>query len=473
MVVSSHKYIVAVDCKSMTPKEISGLRINEKLEKLLALHPSEGQTKIVVLWDEDELDQGDSDEDSFMSKICTIPDYNKDIVYSMDMFIFKLGIYIGQEKHIVWYTNKSIDLISVIGDEASNFQDEESKSKSQGFSNNPRLGSMTILPPKKLSSFKFSTILKIEDSYNERYFPEYAKLEELTNIKGIITDILQKLWKQMKNNDKMEWIKFAKTCQNLISQHLTSMKPKPHNDYDCKNYIFPRVLDELISNNIIDSPVIEILLSNHIYHAKRFIDGLTVQINTSKFKQEFGTSNKLLEDEVGSKFHENSKYLDNSESDILSQSHTRDETEITDNVNSTINDHYDEDSCAYNNYLDTQDSRYIQPLCKLGIDKEFAERLFKWFILAFLIKYEQASYENIKKLTKFENALINFVKQQFESKKFNKLYGEYADVLQVDIIAKIIINFLVDRKCILVSDSKIEHYEDRFREEKELFDQYV
>ena len=128
-----------------------------------------------------------------MSKICTIPDYNKDIVYSMDMFIFKLGIYIGQEKHIVWYTNKSIDLISVIGDEASNFQDEESKSKSQGFSNNPRLGSMTILPPKKLSSFKFSTIVKIEDSYNERYFPEYAKLEELTNIKGIITEILQKL----------------------------------------------------------------------------------------------------------------------------------------------------------------------------------------------------------------------------------------------------------------------------------------
>ena len=49
MAENSHKYIVAVDCKSMTPKEISGLRINEKLEKLLALHPSEGQTKIVVL----------------------------------------------------------------------------------------------------------------------------------------------------------------------------------------------------------------------------------------------------------------------------------------------------------------------------------------------------------------------------------------------------------------------------------------
>jgi len=53
-----------------------------------------------------------------------------------------------------------------------------------------------------------------------------------------------------------------------------------------------------------------------------------------------------------------------------------------------------------------------------GLSESDGEKMVNFIMTSFFRKYKQANYSNIKRLTKFLNAMSNFVEQIFNSKKF-------------------------------------------------------
>jgi len=127
--------------------------------------------------------------------------------------------------------------------------------------------------------------------------------------------------------------------------------------------------------------------------------------------------------------------------------------------------------CKSNNFIDSAKVLdYLRPIVVLGIGEDDAKDMMRWFIKEFFIKYETANFENIKKLNKFENALLNFIGQMIESNKFKKNFGQYSKVVEKESISQSLLLFLVTKELISIKDNSIVHNDHRIKEKKEIFE---
>lgn len=227
-----------------------------------------------------------------------------------------------------------------------------------------------------------------------------------------------------------------------------------------------QVLENLIIDEIIECKSIELLLDNGVKSTKEIASAFIVNINLEKFAKNYQVHsivNSSLDLSCENKMKKEKSLqaseLDNDGSNVS----TTDSSKIEIDNNSSFNE---SDSSFYKN-------AHISYITKFNIDYEDAESLMNWMILQFMIKYETANYENIKKVAKFDNALLSFVSQQLDSKKFKKNYGHLLDKLENDKIALSIIHFLKARKWIEVSNNNIIHNDLKFAEEKQNLESYT
>jgi hypothetical protein len=135
-------------------------------------------------------EQGETSSGGIMSQLADFNWYNYEVTDNLDEFIFKLGIYIGLGKHTVLYSNRNLTFPSIVGNIKRVYVDsEESKESDATYLNNPKLGAITVLATKKVSSFKASTLVKLMDKHMQFNFPEYAKLDELSNTRELVDDV--------------------------------------------------------------------------------------------------------------------------------------------------------------------------------------------------------------------------------------------------------------------------------------------
>jgi len=86
----------------------------------------------------------------------------------------------------------------------------------------------------------------------------------------------------------------------------------------------------------------------------------------------------------------------------------------------------------------TKEKLAIPSLSKYGLDENDGECIVKYILGSFFRKYEQASYNNIKKANKFINAMSNFINQIFMSKKFKSLFAEIDDDNVKDAVSRFV-----------------------------------
>mmetsp|Transcript_12462 Transcript_12462/g.12503 ORF Transcript_12462/g.12503 Transcript_12462/m.12503 type:complete len:85 (-) Transcript_12462:124-378(-) len=80
------------------------------------------------------------------------------------------------------------------------------------------------------------------------------------------------------------------------------------------------------------------------------------------------------------------------------------------------------------------------------------------------------NYANIKRTTKLINALNNFMEQTFQSKKFKSMFCEIEEQEVKEMFVRKLVGELVNKGVITITDSKVEHDEIKYRENRELYE---
>lgn len=243
-------------------------------------------------------------------------------------------------------------------------------------------------------------------------------MEENPHFEGILQEICGKIAKQFNNINSIDISKFSNTCNNLIRQHLASSKTKVSDQPLFKTYLLSSIFDELSSNQIIRSKGIDILIESHIYRDKDLLNALNVDINQSLLQEKFGSGKLKLTNEFRS---------------IASTNNDSSEWGKQPDTYSKIDDFEESKSRASTKASTSAGSSSLSPdLSELStiVEEEELVEMKQYIIATFLRKYEQANYENIKKSSKFVNAVSNFIAQTFESKKFK---NKFRDISEMDI----------------------------------------
>lgn len=112
---------------------------------------------------------------------------------------------------------------------------------------------------------------------------------------------------------------------------------------------------------------------------------------------------------------------------VIGKSKTSSSSISDDSVNKSISFSFINDDHAVKESMTVKERIKIPNLSVYDLDENDGELIVKYMISSFFRKYEQASYANIKRETKFINALINFIIQTFVSKKFKSNFKEIDD----------------------------------------------
>lgn len=246
--------------------------------------------------------------------------------------------------------------------------------------------------------------------------------------------------------------------------------------------MLPKVLEKLISEEIINCEIIEIALNSHLYHAEDMLKSYSLKINCENFKERYGPTfritgldNKILgwqQSNASESTNDISIISNEKDSDFLGDSF-RQKIQLSDHSVEFINNCEKRSGATNYNSNQENSNSYFSDIVKQGIDPEDAESIINFIISTFFVKYEQASYSNIKKLSKFENAILNFITQQLDSKKFKKKYGDCMNSLSVEVIASALLKYLVSCKVISIEDGKVDHNTYILESEKEKFEALV
>lgn len=275
----------------------------------------------------------------------------------------------------------------------------------------PKFGKFEVSDLDEMSEFDLSTLDNLETQFYKENFPERIELEEEHNFKQNIDTICGKVSKQFNKLEEMEISKFANTCQNLITQHLTSSKTNVSSSSLYKNHLLSSVVETLVSEKMIESSFLELWLNNYLYKSKEIIGACTVKINKQKMSEKYpGT-------------HAFSSIMRGSKGDADPHNSTLDTSNASNNtsmVQSLSSSYWTDTSLTHDKFPNLEDG-------KLGYSSGELEEMFGFVRSIFFAKYEQANYENIRKPEKFCNAVSNFIDQTLESKKFRKRYESPAE----------------------------------------------
>lgn len=212
---------------SWETSELNSLEVNKYLMKGFDCPPAESLVKIIYLKSYDNSERGSEEYASFENNlISSIPHYNREIIGNLDEFFFKLGLWVGSGGQVSLFTNRKLALKEIASEYRNESGNEESKSDHQKYNVHYLIGHIDTYPISSFKKFKIKTILEKDEEYLALDFPDLGKLREHSNLDQYITEINQKLYKQLSKLDQMDWIKFTKTWENLITHHMNSLRIK-------------------------------------------------------------------------------------------------------------------------------------------------------------------------------------------------------------------------------------------------------
>lgn len=395
MGVSKDKFLIAID--TTTEEDEEPVEVPAKLGKLLRKHGEELGLKVLILWSKDS-----TDTEYFDSKVLEKCSNRIQIIDSRNLMIFKIGIAIGQGIHTVLYSSSK--------DWHLRWMNEVYKEMIDARPNQiTELGMIQVLKQSKLPNFDQKILASLEDLYEETICPDKFKLEtESSNYEPWIGEILEKLAKQFNKIEKMDIWKFTNTCNNIITQHISSSgKNKLPNTSVCKKYMLSWVIQKLLNEKFISNKLLDEYISTKIFETKEIIDLWNVEIKET-FQSAYNKIYSKLEI-----LHAD----DSSSTAWTSFSNTMWTTMNWTTTNwTTTNESFD------NRSTERSDSIFNNEMSLVGFDVSELSRMKNYIVWKFLIKYEQSNYVNIKKPSKFINAVSNFVAQTLESKQFNKTF---------------------------------------------------
>ena len=412
MVLQTYNYIVAIDATNNDEEcTRDPVVIPKPLRKLIDKGAEDLGLKVLILHDSETLPT-QFFKQSFLNKRGEYIDLNTNPAD----FWFKLGLGLGGWVHTLLYTFRPEKYAKRLH-ENWNFA-LKGDTVGLSFVADPNVGKLEVKSIDELEKFEFNSLRKVEDEYFKSWFPEKISMEENPHFEGILQEICGKIAKQFNNINSIDISKFSNTCNNLIRQHLASSKTKVSDQPLFKTYLLSSIFDELSSNQIIRSKGIDILIESHIYRDKDLLNALNVDINQSLLQEKFGSGKLKLTNEfrsIASTNNDNSEWGKQpdtySKIDDFEESKSRASTKASTSAGSSS--------------LSTD----LSELSTIVEEEELGE-MKQYIIATFLRKYEQANYENIKKSSKFVNAVSNFIAQTFESKKFK---NKFRDISELDI----------------------------------------
>lgn len=420
MVLQTYNYIVAIDATNNDEEcTRDPVVIPKPLRKLIDKGAEDLGLKVLILHDSETLPT-QFFKQSFLTKRGEYIDLNTNPAD----FWFKLGLGLGGWVHTLLYTFRKDNY-------DKRFHDNWKfvlKGDTTCFSNyvDPNVGKLEVKSIEDLEKFDFSWLKKAEDDYFKSWFPEMIEMEEQPNFESILQEIWGKIAKQFNNINSIDISKFSNTCNNLIKQHLASSKTKVCDQSLYRTYMLSTIFDELSSNQIIRSKGIDILLESHVYRDKELLNSLNVEIDQSLLQEKYGSERLKLTNELRSIASTSTK--DTSEwgkkPDPYSKYAGVEETKYIGSSKESSRE-----STQASSSISTSGSSLLE-LSSMAIDEEDLSDMKHYIIASFLRKYEQANYENIKKSSKFVNAVSNFIAQTFESKKFK---SKFRDIAEMDI----------------------------------------
>jgi hypothetical protein len=394
MVSETYNFVVAIDAYvSSTPDEDNLVKIPKKLRKMLEKGEDDLGLKILILHNP-EWFPTNFFKQSFLSK------YSRFVNFwdNQNDFMLKIGLALGQKAHTLIYSSKYEKMELKMKEKlkfiftADPLEVDIDKESS--------IGHLLIKPLEELDAITFDILEGIENLHNKECYPERALLEEDSEFNATLNYVWEKIGKQFANHEKTDIWKFMNSCNNLITQHLTSSKNQLINLKLYKEYMLSFVIDELASNELILSDFINLFTKEGIYSSKKLLNLLNVEIDCKELGKTYGG--------ISQKYKE---IIDNSQNSTMWSS----KGEIS---KSKIDDFEDTEESK----LD--ESTKVSTNCqRISLTDELMNYIKSWFFK----KYEQANFSNIKKTNKFWNAMHHLIKQAFESKKFKKMFPEYDD----------------------------------------------
>ncbi|CAI2364656.1 unnamed protein product [Moneuplotes crassus] len=446
MASETYRFLLAIDTTTQNSETGSErISVPKKVQRLVAKYKDVVKTKILILHGIDE-QPGDYFSSSYIKK----NDSELDFTSNRDQFWFKIGISIGRRVNTIVYTDHS-DKEQMKYKEAMKFIVYKDLHEFD-IETDPSFGSLEMKNNQdELQDFDETTCPKVNNAHFNKCFPERSELEALPNYRETQQEILMKINKQFLKVESMELSKFINSCSNLINQHLNSSRVKMEEITIFKNSMLVSVLEQLIFDGIIQSDGLNALLKNFIYTTRNLVNSSIVRINTDALSSKYG----CLATDIQKSLEPMHSYLVDKSLNITSSSSATDssleESKISDSgeqIPSTL---------TFN-------------LEKYGFSPEETEEMSNFILCAFYRKYEQMNYANIKRTTKLINALNNFMEQTFQSKKFKSMFCEIEEQEVKELFVRKLVGELVNRGVITITDSKVEHDEIKYRENRELYE---
>ena len=250
------------------------------------------------------------------------------------------------------------------------------------------------------------------------------------------------------------------------------MKSKPNKEYDLKHYLMPKLLLRLLNTEMISSEALKLIMDERIYHVHSIRDCFNVKIDWTRLVEAYGKHSNLLGNLAKASPEQNDETL-------WSDKSTLDNSQITKNLDTEATT----DSAISGGMGGTAEEafeppmsemlvgyKHIKSLTALGLDNDTAEELLNWFICAFFAKYKSSNFDGISRLDKFENSMMNFIRQQLISKKFKKKYNMWHDMLKPEVIGQCILKYIIDHEWIRIDGTKITHDEENIEVEHARFE---
>lgn len=183
----------------------------------------------------------------------------------------------------------------------------------------------------------------------------------------------------------MELGKFINSCSNLINQHLNSARVKMSEITIFKNSMLVSVLEQLFTEEIIESNGLQALLRSFIHRTKHLETCLSVRINTDMLSSKYGCLATDIQNSV-----------------VLMGQSMGDMSLNSTSSSSAANSSLEESKISESGEMISPNS--LPNLEPYGISQDEGEEMMNFILCAFYRKYEQMNYGNIKRTTKLINA---------------------------------------------------------------------
>lgn len=448
MVCTNFNYIVAIDTLSGAEDQTEAIvSIPKKLKKQVEKNAEALGLKLLILHSPN-VSPNEFFTQSTLNKWVGFIEFTD----NHSDFWFKLGLGLGSKIHTVLYTNYSDSYDTSIRDKLKFLQKEETENIAD-----PNVGFVEVNSLEELENFDYPVLKNLQTKFFETCFPERTELEQLPHFERTLEEVWKKISKHISKTDCVDVNKFVNTWSNLIKQHITSSKVVLSKSNLYKKYLLSYALDDMTSKEVISNKVLDDLLANHIYTENELSSSVNVIVDKHKLREIYNEEEERLSVLIGgtndsiNMSSSTTKTIMPNRYSCLDES-TRDHSRMWEEAkdSSLLKTDTTADWTLDSLNISSNPGEQLSFLWEVGFSESECKDMLDYVYAQFIRKYEQATYENIKKPPKFFNAVSNFIDQTFESKKFRKQFATIENNDTKEQVG-ILIRFLIFGQPILIN----------------------